>query len=182
MADPMTFDLQQSIDVLRRTPAVLTSLLGGLDEAWVHGRYGEGTFSPFDVVGHLIHADRTNWMTRLRVILESGETRPFPVFDRYAMYESDKGKSIDELLQAFAAIRAANLVDLKAMNLNGEMLERRGTHPALGPATAKQLLASWVVHDLGHLHQIAKAIAFQYRNEVGPWAAYLTILPTPSAT
>lgn len=176
------FNLQQSIDILRRTPAVLTSLLEGLDDQCVHGHYGDNTFSPFDVVGHLIQAERTNWMTRLRVILEFGETQPFPVFDRYAMYEADKGKSIDELLQTFAAVRGTNLRELEALGLTEAMLDRRGTHPALGPATVRQLIASWVVHDLGHTHQIAKAMAFQYRNEVGPWKAYLTILPADGAT
>jgi hypothetical protein len=147
----------------------------------VHGRYGEKTFSPFDVVGHLIHADRTNWMTRLRVILESGETRPFPAFDRYAMYAADEGKPIDELLRTFAAVRGGNVGDLESLDLTAA-LYRRGTHPALGPVTLRQLLASWVVHDLGHTDQVAKAMAFQYRDDVGPWAAYLTILPAAAAT
>lgn len=176
----MNFSLEHSVAVLRRTPGVLTALLGGLDDPWVFSNYGEKTFSPFDVVGHLIHADQTNWMVRLRMILESGEARPFPVFDRYTMYETDKGKSIDELLESFAAVRAANLQALGALNLTPQTLELRGMHPALGSATARQLLSSWVVHDLGHLHQIAKAMAHQYRDEVGPWRQYLTILPAPA--
>lgn len=173
----MTFDLRQSLAVLRRTPDVLNAQLRGLDDRWVRGNYGEKTFSPFDVVGHLIQADRSNWMTRLRMILETGESRPFPVFDRYAMYDADRGKSIDELLDTFATVRAGNVAELESMKLTPEMLDRRGTHPALGPATIRQLIASWVVHDLGHTHQIAKAMAFQYRDEVGPWSQYLTILP-----
>ena len=178
----MTFNLEQSLDILRRTPAVLTSLLGGLNDQWVHGHYGDNTFSPFDVVGHLIHVDRTNWMTRLRVILEFGEAQPFPAFDRYGMYETDKGKSIEELLETFARVRKANVADLASLGLTAEMLDLRGTHPALGPVTLRQLVASWVVHDLGHTHQIVKAMAFQYRNEVGPWTAFLTILPAGAAT
>jgi hypothetical protein len=178
----MTFSLQQSLVILRRTPSVLKSLLIGLDSQWTHANYGDNTFSPFDVVGHLIQADRSNWMVRLRIILESGESQPFPVFDRYAMYKTDQGKSIDELLHTFAEVRARNLQDLESLNLSPEMLDLRGMHPALGSATARQLLASWVVHDLGHTHQIVKAMAFQYRDEVGPWNQYLAILPAPSPT
>src|SRR5687768_16461427 len=122
----MTFSLQQSLDVLRRTPHVLGSLLRGLDDQWVRANYGEKTFSPFDVIGHLILADRTNWMTRLRMILASGESRPFPAFDRYAMYETDKGKSVDELLQTFALVRAQNLRDIQSLNLTPDMLALRG--------------------------------------------------------
>lgn len=174
----MTFELQKSIEVLQRTPGVLTALLGGLSNSWVFSNYGEHTFSPFDVVGHLIQADQTNWMTRLRIILEHGEAVKFPPFDRYAMFEADRGKSMVELLEAFASIRATNLAELRAIHLTpGQMEELCGFHPQLGKATLKQLLASWVVHDLGHMHQIVKAMAFQYSDEVGPWKKYLTILP-----
>ena len=173
----MDFDLEQSIEVLERTPGVLDSLLGGLSDQWVTSNYGDQTFSPYDVVGHLIHADRTNWMARLRVILESGEAEPFPEFDRYAMYEASKGKTIDELLETFSSLRAAKLTELHALSLTEDLLDRRGMHPVLGTVTIRQLLSTWVVHDLGHCHQIAKAMAFQYRDHVGPWAAYLTILP-----
>jgi hypothetical protein len=171
------FDVAQSIEVLQRTPHTLRALLGGLSDGWTMSNYGEATFSPFDVVGHLIHAERTNWMTRLRAILEHGEAAPFPAFDRYAMYEASKGKSMGELLDTFASVRAANLDELSAGELTPEVLDRRGTHPQLGTVTLRQLIASWVVHDLGHTHQIAKAMAFQYRDEVGPWREYLTILP-----
>jgi hypothetical protein len=173
----MTFELQKSIEVLRRTPSVLTALLDGLDDSWVFSNYGERTFSPFDVVGHLIHADQVNWMMRLRIILEHGETVTFPPFDRYAMVEANQGKSMAELLETFASIRSRNLADLISLNLTPEQLELCGDHPQFGRATLKQLLASWVVHDLGHTHQIAKAMAFQYRDDVGPWRQYLTILP-----
>jgi hypothetical protein len=173
----MSFDLNQSIAVLERTPAALRAMLGGLGEFWTHRNYGEATFSPFDVVGHLIHAERTNWMVRVRTILEHGEKTPFPPFDRYAMYEASKGRSMAELLETFAELRARNLDDLRALNLSPAQLEQRGTHPDFGPVTLGQLLATWVVHDLGHTHQIAKAMAYQYRNAVGPWRHFLTILP-----
>jgi hypothetical protein len=142
--------------------------------------YGAATFSPFDVVGHLIHGEQTDWMVRVRVILEHGETRPFASFDRYAMFEASKGKSMAELLRTFALLRAKNLGDLRALQLTPQKLECRGSHPALGGVTLRQLLAAWVVHDLNHLHQIAKAMAFQYQQEVGPWREYLSILPKES--
>jgi hypothetical protein len=173
----MTFELEKSVEVLRRTPGALRALLGGLSDFWVLSNYGEATFSPFDVVGHLIHGERTNWMARIRIVLEDGEARPFPPFDRYAMYEASKGKSMAELLDTFASLRAKNLDDLMDLNLTPATLELRGTHPGFGGVTLKQLIAAWVVHDLGHLHQVAKAMAFQYREEVGPWREYLTILP-----
>jgi hypothetical protein len=173
----MTFEVEKSIEILQRTPDVLRASLGGLSDGWTLSNYGDGTFSPFDVVGHLIHADRTNWMTRLRVILEHGETTPFPPFDRYAMYEASRGKSMADLLQTFATLRAKNLDDLRALNLTPEKLELCGTHPDLGGVTLRQLIAAWVVHDLGHTHQIVKAMAFQYYADVGPWRKYLSILP-----
>lgn len=172
-----TFDLARSIEVLQRTPAVLRVLLSGLSDFWTMNNYGPATFSPFDVVGHLIHAERTNWMTRARMILDQGEAFPFPPFDRYAMYEASKGQSMSDLLQTFATLRAKNLDDLRALNLTAQQLELRGTHPDFGPVTFAQLLATWVVHDLNHLHQIAKAMAFQYREAVGPWKEFLSILP-----
>jgi hypothetical protein len=173
----MTLELGQAIEVLQRTPAVLHALLAGLSDGWVLGSYGADTFSPFDVVGHLIHGERTDWMVRVRVILEHGETNPFELFDRYAMYVASQGKDMAQLLQLFASLRAKNLDDLRALHLTPQQLARRGTHPEFGPVTLGQLIATWVVHDLGHLHQIAKAMAFQYRTEVGPWKEYLSILP-----
>jgi hypothetical protein len=173
----MTFEIEKSIEVLQRTPDVLRTLLGGLSDFWSMSNYGEATFSPFDVVGHLIHGEETDWMVRVRVILEHGETKVFEPFDRYAMYEASKGKSMNELLDTFALLRAKNLHDLKALKLTPEKLELRGTHPAFGGVTLRQLIATWVVHDLNHLRQIAKSMAFQYREEVGPWKEYLSILP-----
>lgn len=175
----MVFDIQRSIEVLDRTPRVLLAMLSGVGDFWATSNYGEATFSPFDVVGHLIEGERHDWMVRARVILDHGEGTPFEPFDRYAMYQSSRGRSIGDLLNEFARLRANNVADLGALNLKPEQLNLRGTHPAFGPVTLKQLLATWVVHDLGHTHQIAKAMAYQYRNEVGPWVEYLTILPRP---
>lgn len=163
--------------MLERTPRVLREMLCGLDSFWVKSNYGEATFSPFDVVGHLLEGEKNDWMVRVRVILEHGESQAFKPFDRYAMYESSKGKQIGELLDEFAACRAANVAEVRGLNLTEALLDRRGRHPALGVVTLRQLLATWVVHDLGHTHQIAKAMAYQYRGEVGPWVEYLTILP-----
>ncbi len=173
----MNFDLQQALEILERTPDVLRTLLGGLSDSWVRNNYGPDTFSPFDVVGHLIHGEQTDWMVRVRVILEHGDSEPFEPFDRYAMYEASKGKSLSQLLQHFAELRTKNLDHLRALHLTPVMLDRPGTHPALGAVTLRQLLATWVVHDLNHLHQIAKSMAHQYRDEVGPWREYLSILP-----
>ena len=173
----MSFQLPEALAVLQRTPRVLFTMLDGLPDFWVLRNYGPQTFSPFDVVGHLIHGERTDWMVRAKLILEHGPEKPFEPFDRYAMYEASKGKSIAELLATFAALRAENLAALRALNLTAQDLDRRGTHPALGPVTLGQLLATWVAHDLNHIHQIAKCMAFQYRDDVGPWKQYLSILP-----
>ncbi|MCW8132414.1 MAG: DinB family protein [Planctomycetota bacterium] len=173
--------VERSAEVLARTPGALTGLLGGLSDAWARSNYGPETFSPFDVVGHLIHAEETNWMTRARMILAEGQGRPFPAFDRFAMYEASRGKSMAYLLESFAAARAKNLADLLALNLTGAQLELRGTHPDLGSVTLRQLLSTWVVHDLAHLAQITKAMGYQYRSEVGPWAKFFSILPKPAA-
>lgn len=173
----MRFDLDRGISILQRTPDILRAWLGGLEDEWVKSNYGEATFSPFDVVGHLIHGEWTDWMVRTRLILETRDAIPFEPFDRYAMYETSKGKTIDQLLSEFAEIRAKNIEDLKSLNLTPAMLDYPGQHRALGKVTLKNLLATWVAHDLNHLHQIAKAMAYQYRTEVGPWAEYLSILP-----
>jgi DinB superfamily len=174
----MSFTLLRSIEILERTPATLYALLHGLSDFWSLNNYGPSTFSPFDVVGHLIHAEQTNFLPRARHILSAGPSVPFPPFDRYAMFENSKGKSLSDLLQTFATLRAKNLADLKALELTPEQLDLPGLHPDLGPITLSQLLATWVVHDLGHLHQIAKSIAFQYREDVGVWREYLSILPS----
>lgn len=171
----MEFSLEHGTAVLERTPGVLRALLGGMGPEWTHGNYGEGTFSPYDVVGHLITGERTDWIVRARIILERGTATPFAKYDRYAQFEASGGRSIGELLDEFARLRAENLVSLRALALTPADLAKRGTHPALGVVTLSQLLATWVVHDLNHLAQIARGMAWQYEGAVGPWREYLGI-------
>jgi len=172
----MTFDLSAALPLLRRTPAVLDALLSGLPEEWTSATEGPGTWSAFDVVGHLIHGERTDWIPRARRILESGEARPFEPFDRFAQLETSRGQTLGELLVTFRALRARNLATLESWALTEEDLARTGTHPELGPVTLGQLLATWTAHDLGHIAQIVRTMAARYRTDVGPWRAYLRIL------
>jgi uncharacterized damage-inducible protein DinB len=172
----MQFDLQQSIEILTRTPTVLNALLSGLSSEWTTNNEGENTWSPYDVIGHLIHAERTDWMPRLQIILTFGEAQPFPPFDREAMFEESKGKTREELLREFAELRAQNIATLTGLNLTTEDLQKRGTHPAFGAVRLEELLATWVVHDLSHLTQITRTMAKQYTEAVGPWAEYLSVL------
>lgn len=176
----MKHDLERSIEILSRTPATLRALLGGLPESWTMADCGPETFSPFDVVGHLIHGERTDWIARMHWILEKGVRESFPPFDRFAQQRESRGKSLATLLEEFEALRAESLRALRAQNLDEGALGLVGRHPALGAVTLRELLATWVVHDLNHLAQIAKALAFQYRGEVGAWRAYLPILPRHS--
>ena len=180
MANLTEFSLADATAVLTRTPATLNAMLRGLPSIWVRGNEGKDTWSPYDIVGHLIIADRTDWMPRVRIILESGEARPFDPFDRFAqmrMKESqDKPPEIGHLLDDFARLRKESLAALEALNLKPEDLARRGTHPALGVVTLSELLATWVVHDLTHLHQLSRVMAHQYRDAVGPWSVYLGVL------
>ena len=172
----MDFELERAKEILGRTPATLNAMLRGVSEAWLVGNEGAETWSPYDVVGHLIHGEETDWIPRARIILEHGEARAFEPFDRVGMFEKSKGKTITELLDEFAKLRKQSLTELSAMNLTPELLQKRGTHPALGVVTMKQLLAAWVVHDLGHVRQIVRVMAKQYSDAVGPWRAYLSIL------
>lgn len=173
----MKFNLDEALDVLERTPGVLRAWLGGIGDGWARGNYGEGTFCPYDVVGHLITGEKTDWMARVRLILENGG--PFEKYDRYAQFEESKGRTLAELLDEFARLRAENLSALRALKLTEADYGRRGLHPALGGVTLGQLLATWAVHDLNHLAQIARAMAWQYEGEVGPWRAYLGIYKSP---
>jgi hypothetical protein len=168
-------DLDDLIAVLERTPATLTSLLDGLPEIWVTATEGDGTWSPFDVVGHLIHGERTDWIPRALHIL-AGESRPFDAFDREAQFSDSRGQKIGELLATFARLRRENLETLKGFALTSEDLRRRGLHPELGDVTLGQLLATWLVHDLDHVGQVARTMAKVYDATVGPWSAYLSIL------
>ncbi len=172
----MDFQLEQATEILRRTPATLNALLRELPDEWVLSNEGEGSFSPYDVLGHLIHGEETDWLPRAKIILADGESRPFEPFDRFAMFEKSQGKTLAQLLDTFARLRETSLQELAAMNLSTAMLEKRGRHPELGVVTLSQLLATWVVHDLGHIAQMVRVIAKQYRDEVGAWQAYLPIL------
>lgn len=170
------FNLDETMALLSRTPAALDGLLRGLPETWTHRDEGEGSWTVFDVVGHLIHGERTDWMPRARRILESGNTRAFDVFDRGGHKEEIRGKSMEQLLDEFSRERAGNISDLRGMNLTLADLAKPGLHPALGAVTMSQLLATWAGHDLTHLHQISRIMAYQYREAVGPWSAYLGVM------
>jgi hypothetical protein len=172
----MEFDLIKAKEVLRRTPATLNALLSDLPNDWVLANEGPDTFSPYDVIGHLIEGEENDWIPRARIILEQGEARPFDKFDRFAMFEKSKGKSLAQLLAKFEQVRGESLRQLDEMKLTPELLQKTGTHPALGVVTVSQLLSAWVVHDLGHVRQIVRVMAKQYTDAVGPWTAYLTIL------
>jgi hypothetical protein len=168
--------LSHTISLLTHTPAALNALLRDLPEAWTLRNEGGNTWSAFDVIGHLIHGERTDWMPRARMILQFGETQAFEPFDRRAQERDSQGKSLPQLLDEFARLRSENLEQLRAMNLRTEDLEKRGRHPALGVVTLSQLLATWAAHDLTHLHQVSRIMAHQYREAVGPWSAYLGVM------
>jgi DinB superfamily len=172
----MEHNLPHTMSLLARTPAALDALLRYLPEVWTFQNEGENTWSAFDVVGHLIHGERTDWMPRARMVLNFGETREFEPFNRSGHERDSEGQSMDQLLDEFAHLRANNLDELRALNLQREDLEMSGRHPALGVVTLSQLLATWAVHDLTHLHQISRVMAHQYRNAAGPWHKYLGVL------
>ena len=172
----MEFQLEQAKEILGQTPATLNTLLRPLSEPWIRSNEGGETWSAYDIVGHLIHGEETDWIPRAKIILEAGESRSFEPFDRFAMFEKSKGKSLAELLDAFKRARIESLQELDSMKLTSSLLEKRGQHPELGVVTLKQLLATWVVHDLGHVSQVVRVMAKQYSQEVGPWQAYLSIL------
>jgi hypothetical protein len=174
------FSLSATIAILTRTPATLNALLRGLPDIWIRNNEGKDTWSPFDILGHLIHAERVDWMPRARIILQDGEARPFDPLDRLAQVKESQGKSIEQLLGDFTTVRSENLSALQALNLQPEDLTRRGTHPALGAVTLSQLLSTWAVHDLTHLHQLSRVMAHQYRDAVGPWSAFLGVLQCAS--
>lgn len=172
----MEFELTHALEVLERTPATFRALLGGLSEAWTAPNEGPDTFSAFDNLGHLIHGERTDWIPRARIILAQGPDRTFAPYDRFAQYRESRGKSVAELLDEFAQLRAGNLATLRGWRLTERELALEGEHPALGPCTLRQLLATWAAHDLGHVAQTARVLAKQYREAVGPWRAYLPVL------
>jgi hypothetical protein len=172
----MQHNLDHTISILTRTPAALNALLRGLPDAWILSNEGDNTWNAFQIVGHLIHGELTDWMPRARRILEFGEAKPFDPFDRWAQERDSQSKSLAELLDEFAQLRANNLRDLRALNLQPQDFARRGTHPALGAVTLSELLATWAAHDLTHLHQLSRVMAHQYREAVGPWNAYLGVM------
>jgi uncharacterized damage-inducible protein DinB len=169
------FDLCDAMAVLERTPGTLTMLLDGLPDTWVRATEGDASWSPYDVIGHLIHGERTDWIPRARHIL-AGKTDPFEPFDRTAQFRESESQRLNELLTTFADLRRENLTALNEMNLRPEDLRKQGLHPELGPVTLGQLLATWVAHDLDHVGQIARTMAKVYKDATGPWSAYLSIL------
>ncbi|MSO62613.1 MAG: DinB family protein [Acidobacteria bacterium] len=172
----MDCDLHTAVPLLSRTPEVLDVLLRDLPSAWVSRTEGPDTWSPYDVVGHLIHGERTDWMPRAEHLLAHGEAMPFPTFDRFAQFEASKGKSLPELLDTFRELRADSLRRLAALRLTTADLDRTGQHPEFGRVTLGQHLATWVAHDLDHLVQIARVMGRQYTEAVGPWRQYLRII------
>ena len=172
----MPQDLQQTLALLCNTPAALNALLRDLPEAWTQSNEGPGTWTVYDVVGHLAYGETTDWPTRAKIILEHGESKTFTPFDRLGQTRSSQGKSLPQLLDDLARLRAQNLSELAALNLTPEDLERRGRHPSFGTVTLSQLLAAWAVHDMTHLHQISRILAHQYRETVGPWQKFLGVL------
>jgi len=169
------FDIERAAEILERTPATVRSLLAGLSDDWTGGGI-EDSWAPFDIVGHLIHGEVTDWIPRAEIILEQGENRTFVPFDRLAQFELSKGKSLDELLDDFEAKRRQSLDTLQSWKLTDEQLELKGIHPELGDVSLSELIASWVAHDLTHIRQIAQFMAKKYTDEVGPWRHYLSIL------
>lgn len=172
----MEFGLVHGSAILTRTPETLRAMLSGLGPAWTEANEGAETWSPYVIVGHMLHGERTDWIPRLEIILAQGEDRLFTPYDRFAQFRESEGKTLAELLDAFASARAANIETLQGYGLTEVQLGLEGEHPEFGPVTLRQLLATWVAHDLGHLAQVARVMAKQYRDAVGPWRAYLPVM------
>jgi hypothetical protein len=176
MSDLTEFKAADAIEVLTRTPAVLNAMLRGLPSRWQRCTEGKDSWSAFDIVGHLVLAERSDWMPRMRILVEDGESRPFDAFDRFAQFKEHQDKTLEQLLDDFACLRRDNLAALESLNLQQGDMTRRGRHPVLGVVTLSQLFATWTVHDLSHLHQLSRVLAHQYRDMVGPWNIYLGVL------
>lgn len=172
----MRFSLERSYEVLERTPVVLQELLDGLHEDWTLPNEGPDTFSPYDVIGHLIHGEKTDWLVRAKRILEYGTEKPFDPYDRFAQHEESKGKDLHQLLDEFEVLRKKNMVELRGLGITEADLDKRGMHPSLGIVTLRNLLGTWVVHDLTHIAQITRVMAKQYKEEMGPWPEFFRIL------
>jgi uncharacterized damage-inducible protein DinB len=175
----MDFSLDEALPLLRSTPDLLRTWLLALPDSWIRANEGPETWSPYDIVGHLIHGERTDWMSRVELLLKQGESQPFTPFDRFAQFRDSQGKSLPQLIDTFAELRAGNLERLTSLELTSEDLRRTGLHPELGRVTLGELLATWVVHDLNHIGQIARVLARQYKRSVGPWIEYLPLLTRP---
>jgi len=171
-----SFVMEEAVAILGRTPATLDAMLRGLPEGWIVAHEGSDTWSPFDIVGHLIHGEQADWLPRARIILEHGEARAFDRFDRFAQFSVSEGRTLASLLDEFAALRQKSLRELAMLRLTDSDLDRHGRHPELGVVTLRQLLATWVAHDLDHVMQISRVLGRQYSDEVGPWRAYLRII------
>ena len=171
----MIFSLNRSIEILSQTPATLQSLLGGLAEDWTQHNEGPNTWSPYDVLGHLIHGEKTDWIPRAKIILGEGD-KNFVPFDRFAMFEASKGKNLEQLLTEFKELRKQNIAELKKLNISESDLEKTGIHPVFGAITLRNLLSTWVTHDLNHIYQIVRVMAKHYKEEVGPWPPWIRIL------
>lgn len=172
----MKFNIADSVEILERTPAVLKNLLENLNEEWINNNEGPETFSPFDVLGHLIHGEKTDWVVRAKLLLETGANIPFPLFDRFAQFEESKGKSLSQLLDEFELLRKKNLEWLQSLQLTEKDFDKTGMHQVLGEVTLRNLLSTWVVHDLTHIAQITRVMAKQYTDEMGPWPEFFRIL------
>jgi len=172
----MDFDLSTGVAVLERTPDTLRALLAGLPDAWTGANEGPDTWSPYDIMGHLAHAERADWIPRARIILAQGDDRRFQPFDRFAQFRESEGKTLGDLLDEFAQLRAESLGTLASWRLSDEQLALEGEHPAFGAVTLRQLLSTWVAHDLGHVAQVSRVMAKQYRDAVGPWRQYLPVM------
>lgn len=172
----MKFDLDKSMEILQRTPAVLKTLLQGLHEDWIMSNEGPETFSPYDVIGHLIHGEKTDWRDRAEMIMTYGESKTFVPYDRFAQFEESRGKSLEQLLDEFDTLRSLNLQWLASLHLSAEDYDKKGVHPSLGTVTLRQLLTTWTVHDLTHIAQISRVMAKQYKEEIGPWVEFFRIM------
>lgn len=172
----MKFSLEKSIEILERTPAILELYLNDLSQDWIKNNEGENTWSPYDIIGHLVHGEKTDWIVRIKVILNDSDNIQFEPFDRFAQMSLDKNRPISELLKEFRDLREMNLNELKALQIVEMDFKRMGIHPELGKVSLAQLISTWVVHDMGHIAQISRVMAKQYKSEVGPWVNYLGIL------
>jgi len=172
----MNFELNRAMEILERTPKILRAYLKDLSSEWISENEGNDTWSPCDIVGHLIHGERTDWIIRAKIILSKRKENTFEPFDRFAQFTNNKGKSLNELLVEFEQLRSQNIEELKTLNISDKELTLQGVHPELGTVNLKQLLSTWVVHDLGHIIQISRVMAKQYKEEVGPWKEYIGIL------